>query len=114
LNPLQVHPGVDRLDLRGGAVPPLNLKVFPLAEIAFGPEQIEEIVSAFEGVLAELNLTDRNDPATELVARKILECAVTGEIDRHRLRERALAAFKATPSSAPIDVPMLPVQRHPP
>jgi len=69
---------------------------------AFDPEQIEEIVHAYEDVLAELNLADRNDPATELVASKVLECAVAGEIDRQSLRKRALAAFKAGPVAPPL------------
>ena len=47
-------------------------------------------------LLAEYNAA-LDEIATELVASKVLECAVAGEIDRQSLRERALAAFKAGP-----------------
>src|SRR6478736_234962 len=70
--------------------------------VAFGPAQIREIVYVDEDALAELDLTDRSDPATELVAHKVLECAVAGEIDRKSLRERTLAAFKADAVSTPL------------
>lgn len=52
-----------------------------------------EMVAAFESVLASLRLTDRTDPITELVAKKIIECAQTGEYDRTKLRDCALAAI---------------------
>ena len=37
-----------------------------------------------------LQLADRQDPITELVARKIIEVAGTGERDPTRIREQAL------------------------
>lgn len=45
---------------------------------------------AYEGALVALRLTDRQDPFTEIVAKKIIEIAETGERDPDRLRERAL------------------------
>jgi len=65
-----------------------------LQSVTFSPAEITEIVSAYEGVLAQLHLLDRTDPVTELVARQILECAKDGKIERARLRDCALAAFK--------------------
>jgi hypothetical protein len=65
-----------------------------LQSVTFTPAEIKEIVSAYEGVLAQLHLTDRTDPVTELVAKQVLECAKDGEIERRRLRDCALAAFK--------------------
>ena len=59
----------------------------------FNPEQIQELVSAYESALASLNLTDRTDPLTELVAKAIMECAKTGELDRAKLRDCALGAI---------------------
>jgi len=35
----------------------------------FGPEEIREITAAFEAVLQDMGLTDRNDPATLMVAK---------------------------------------------
>jgi len=39
----------------------------------FDPDTIAVMVTAFEDALRELGLSDRADPATELVARKIIE-----------------------------------------
>jgi hypothetical protein len=64
-----------------------------LQSTAFSPEEIREILYAYEGVLAQLHLADRTDPATELVAKQVLECAKDGTIERQRLRDCALAAF---------------------
>jgi hypothetical protein len=57
---------------------------------AFGPNEIEVLSSAFEAALRELNLVDRTDPATELVAKRIIDLAQQGEPDADRLRERAV------------------------
>jgi len=59
---------------------------------AFNPREIGEMVAAFEATLAWLNLVDRTDPITTLVAKVIIDCAKTGEIDRVRLRDCALEA----------------------
>ena len=48
------------------------------------------MTQAYEDALRVLNLADRRDPIIELVARKIIEVAKTGERDPVRLRERAL------------------------
>jgi hypothetical protein len=48
------------------------------------------LVGAFEEALRELRLMDRKDPATLLVAKRIIELAQKGERDPTRLRERAL------------------------
>ena len=44
-----------------------------LAGRAFSPEQVEQLTAAYEGALAELQITNRDDPITELIARKIIE-----------------------------------------
>ena len=62
----------------------------------FNPDQIRELVAAYESALASLNLTNRTDPVTEMVAKAIIECAKTGELDRAKLRDCALAAVKAS------------------
>ena len=58
----------------------------------FNPRQITEMVAAFESTLAALNLVDRTDPVTELIAKAIIDCAKHGEIDRVRLRDCAIEA----------------------
>ena len=66
-----------------------------LAKTAFDAEATREIIYAYERVLAFLNLTDRSDPATEMVASQILKCAGEGVIERHRLYDCAIAALRS-------------------
>lgn len=65
-----------------------------LAKSAFDPEEMREIVYAYESVLAALQLIARADPATEQVAALILECAGSGAIERQRLHDCALAVLR--------------------
>jgi hypothetical protein len=60
---------------------------------AFGPEEIRILTIAFEDTLRTLRLADRADPATEIIARKIIELAQQGERDPDRLRERAIQSL---------------------
>jgi hypothetical protein len=60
---------------------------------AFRPEDIKVMTAAFEDALSSLGLVDRGDPRTEIVARKIIECAQTGERDPVRLRDSALKSL---------------------
>jgi hypothetical protein len=62
---------------------------------AFGPEEIAVIASAFEDTLRELNLVDRSDPLTEIVAKKMIEIAEQGERDPLGLKDRTLQALQA-------------------
>jgi len=66
-----------------------------LRATTFDPEQVEELVCAYEGVLADLNLVDRTDPITELIAKVIIDCAKAGEFDRKKLHDCALTAIKS-------------------
>ena len=66
----------------------------------FGPEEIKEIVVAFDGACTELGLVDRADQLVEKVA-----VAVIGEAERgargEQIQIRALAILRATaPPSA--------------
>jgi hypothetical protein len=60
---------------------------------AFSPEDIIVISAAFEDTLRTLGLADRDDPATKIVAKKILELASQGERDPVQLRERVVQAL---------------------
>jgi hypothetical protein len=62
---------------------------------AFGPEDIKVMSTAFEGALNALGLMDRVDPLNELVAKKIIEIAKTGERNPVRLRDRALKSLQS-------------------
>jgi hypothetical protein len=63
-----------------------------LRDGVFNPREIDEMAAAFEATLAVLNLSDRTDPITQLVAKVIIDCARQGEIERVRLRDCALEA----------------------
>jgi hypothetical protein len=56
----------------------------------FGPDEITVLTAAFEDTLRTLRLADRADPATEIIAKEIIELAQQGERDPVRLRERAI------------------------
>jgi hypothetical protein len=58
-----------------------------LQQHSFTPEEISMLTSVFEDALRELRLVDRNDPAANLVANRIIELAKQGERDPVRLRE---------------------------
>jgi hypothetical protein len=42
------------------------------------PEEISRITEAYEQTLRTLSLKDRDDPLTEMIARKIIKLAQTG------------------------------------
>jgi hypothetical protein len=56
----------------------------------FGPDEIKVLTTAYEEALRALRLKDRSDPATEVIARRIIELAQRGERDPARLREYAI------------------------
>jgi hypothetical protein len=63
------------------------------------------LVDAFEGVLEDLGLADRNDPAAQVVANHLVTFAKAGERDPVRLRELTLEAVRVErrqPRSSPI------------
>jgi len=43
-----------------------------------GPEEISRLSEAYERTLRTLSLVDRNDPLTEMIAKKIIEIGQTG------------------------------------
>jgi hypothetical protein len=59
----------------------------------FGPDEIKVLTTAYEEALRALGLKDRSDPATEMIARKIIELAQCGERDPVRLREHAIRSL---------------------
>jgi len=52
-------------------------------------------VGRLSAACRELGLAETEDPLRELVARKIIECAQTGERDQTRLCDCALNAIRA-------------------
>jgi hypothetical protein len=61
-----------------------------LQEAAFSPEDVSRMTAAYEAALRLLRLTDRTNPVTEIVAKKIIEVTRDGEHDPPRICARAL------------------------
>ena len=71
---------------------PLTLNL--VKKVVFDPEAIEPMVAAFKAACQSLQLVDRDDLLTQIVARKVVEVAGTGERDPERLRDLVLLALK--------------------
>jgi hypothetical protein len=52
-----------------------------LAGSTLGPDEIEILSVAFDEALRSLNLVDRSDPLTDMVAKKIIDIGATGVRD---------------------------------
>jgi hypothetical protein len=60
----------------------------------FGPEELKDIVKAYETVLKDLGLTDRKDPATVMLAKLTIELAKQGQFNAAELRRRILKEMR--------------------
>jgi hypothetical protein len=49
-----------------------------LKNSVFGPEDIQRLSTVYEDALHALELTDRSDPITQIIAKRIIEAAQTG------------------------------------
>ena len=61
-----------------------------LQHSAFGQEDIDRMVKAYEDALRVLRIDDRSDTVTEKIAKKIVEVAQTGERNPMQMRNCAL------------------------
>jgi len=57
------------------------------------PEEIKQLTEAYEHSLKILNITNRSDPITEVIAAKILAIGQIGEQDPKIISERAIRAL---------------------
>jgi hypothetical protein len=69
-----------------------------IARSGLESDAITAVLVALERVLAALELADRTDPLTMIVAKKLIELAKAGERDPQRLYELALRAIKHAPT----------------
>jgi hypothetical protein len=53
--------------------------------LSLDPEEIEKLVLAYENALRALELSNRNDPITNIIAQRIIEAAKTGVRDPGQL-----------------------------
>jgi hypothetical protein len=66
--------------------------VVPNSESSYLATDAGILVDAFEAVLTELGLVDRNDPAVLVVANRIIAFAKTGVLDPVLLRDLTVKA----------------------
>jgi hypothetical protein len=66
-----------------------------LQNVPLDPEDIERLVAAYETTLQALELSDRSDPITQLVAQKIFELSRTGMRDPVQISALAIQALGA-------------------
>jgi len=59
----------------------------------FAPEEVAMLGKVFEDLLQTLGLVDRQDPMTEMVAKKLVELATSGIRDPDRLKALTIQAF---------------------
>lgn len=71
-----------------------------LQNCAFDPEHTKAMGTAFEQVLVVLGMKDREDPLTDIVAKKIIELAQQG-IPVEQLRDRTLEALSLGEKTSP-------------
>jgi len=58
-----------------------------LQNLPMGPDEIARLTTAYEQTLRIIGLVDRNDPITEMIARKIIEIGQKGVRDPMLLSE---------------------------
>ena len=68
-----------------------------LRDTTFEPEAVQAMGRAYEDLLGDLGLADRNDPLTEFVAREILKIAGRGERDAAAIRAKVLVVLANAP-----------------
>lgn len=64
-----------------------------LKETAFDADACDAMGHAYEAVLVDLGLSDRNDPLTEIIAKEIIRIASLGVLDASEIRARVLGVF---------------------
>ena len=73
-----------------------------LKETTFDANVCKAMGQAYESILVDLGLSDRNDPFTEIIAKEIIHIASLGVLDASEIRARVLGVFaKAFDRSAP-------------
>lgn len=73
------------------------MPIWPLLEensAVFAPEELKAIAEAFEAVLKDMGLTDREGPVTIMLAKLTIELAKQGQFTAASLRARVLKEMK--------------------
>ena len=95
-----VEPNVENLSLIliGGGGHPVPIRPY-LNGHKFDPEVVRVLGVAFEIARCALQMEDRNEPAQQAIAAKLIELAQQGERDPDQLAERVLAMVDPPSSS---------------
>jgi hypothetical protein len=56
-----------------------------------GPEEIDVLTDAYERALRKLGLVDRNDPITEMVAKKVIDLGQRGVREAQQISDMTIA-----------------------
>jgi hypothetical protein len=59
----------------------------------FGPEVLAAMSAAFDATIASLRKEDQRDVVCEIIAKRIVAAALSGERDPERLRQQGLSAL---------------------
>jgi hypothetical protein len=62
------------------------------------PAEIKRLNSAYTKALRMLELVDRRDPVTEMVAKKVIDVGTTGVTDPQEIAELVVSHFRKVPS----------------
>jgi hypothetical protein len=65
-----------------------------LLNTPLGPEDIQRVVTAYEHCLRDLGLKERDDPLTQLVAKKAIEAWQAGVHDPIRISELVITGLR--------------------
>jgi len=65
-----------------------------LKDTTFEPEAVEAMGRAYEDLLTDLRLADRNDPITEIVAKEIIKIASRGVHSATEIRAMVLTELR--------------------
>ena len=76
----------------------MPIRQFVGKDVSFGPDDLKVMGEAFARALAELRLHDCKDAMVEMVARRIIRAALSGERDPVKLCEIALDGAARRPA----------------
>ena len=66
-----------------------------LRESTFDSDAVEAMGRAYEDLLDDLGLADRNDPFTEIIAKEVIHVASQGVRKAAEIRAQVLAALRS-------------------
>ena len=64
-----------------------------LRHAAFNAEALQAMGKAYDALLVDLAITDRNDPLTQIIAKDVIQVASFGVRDAEEIRAEGLERF---------------------